>query len=163
MTEESSYSRKEERRQERLRKKEELLNSSSFRLLEVISKFTDTYHLDPILGLIPGIGDMLTSLCSLPFIYYSIAKVKSIPLTLAVTLNIVVDTVLGMLPFYVGNVLDFFYRSNKKNLDLIVKYVNEDEAMVRKVHGQAVMSAIAIVLLIVAGVLLIRWIVSIFQ
>ncbi len=39
-----------------------------------------------------------------------------------------------MIPFMVGNVLDFFFKSNKKNLKLITNYIKGDKATINEVN-----------------------------
>jgi len=138
---------------------EDLRRDPVFRTMEVVVNYMDKYYLDPVLGLFSGVGDVITSVFSLPFIYYSLVKVRSLPLALAVMFNMVKDVALGMIPFWVGDVIDVFYKSNKKNLDLIINYVNDDEFTVREVKRKAVWSAVGIVVFILAIILLFRLIV----
>ena len=91
-------------------KREKMMNMPSYRLMVGAAKYMDKWFLDPILGFIlpVGIGDALTSVFAFPFIYYSLCVVKSIPLTLAVIYNILMDVLIGAIPFYIGDVLDVF-------------------------------------------------------
>jgi len=136
---------KEKLRQERKeRKKYELLNSTSFSLASKLSTTLDKYYLDPIIGLFfPGVGDIATSVFGLPFIYISVFKIKSLPLTLAIIYNFLVDTLVGIIPI-VGDIFDVFKRSYKTNLDLIVGYVDDNHEIIKKVRGQAFKTAILI-------------------
>lgn len=97
--------------------------SRSYRLIKGIGRVMDRYYLDPVIGMIPGAGDFLGGLFALPFLYVSLCKVRSLPLTLAVTYHILLDIFLGMLPFWVGNILDFAVRSNLRNFKLITGFV----------------------------------------
>ena len=72
-------------------KRQQILQSTSYKMLERIAIYMDTYHLDPIIGLIPGIGDLISAILAIPFIYYSLFTLKSIPLTLAIINNILLD------------------------------------------------------------------------
>lgn len=76
------------------------------------------FGLDALVGLVPGVGDTLTSL----FSFYILAagvryRVPKITL-LRMGLNIGVDYVLGSLPF-VGDLFDAWWKSNQKNVELI--------------------------------------------
>ena len=76
------------------------------------------FGLDAIVGLVPGVGDTLTSL----FSFYILAagvryRVPKITL-LRMGLNIGVDYVLGSLPL-VGDLFDAWWKSNQKNVELI--------------------------------------------
>ena len=63
------------------------------------------------------------------------------------------DVFLGMLPFYVGDAIDFFYKSNKKNMALIEGFVNDDKQIIQQVNKKAIQAAIVFFLLI-AGIML---------
>jgi len=96
--------------------------------LESLSKYLDDwvkipvvgwrFGLDALIGLIPNVGDTVTSLASF---YILIAGVRyGVPkITLVrMAFNIGLDYVVGAIPF-VGDAFDFFWKSNKQNMDLI--------------------------------------------
>jgi len=122
--------------------------SSSYQMLKSIYTLMDDYYLDPLIGLVPVVGDVFTMLTSLPFIFVALFEIGSVPLTLAVIANTLKDSVVGMLPFYIGNILDFFVKSNKENYRLIVGYVEGDEQVREEVRRTAIRSSILIVLLL---------------
>jgi hypothetical protein len=135
-----------------------LLEHPLYKTMERIVQYMDRYYLDPVLGIVlpGGIGDTLSALLSLPFIWYSLMVVKSVPLTLAVLVNILRDIVLGMLPFFVGDVVDIFYRSYGRNFRLITGYVQGDRKTVMEVRRKTVLSVILIIVFIVLIVLLFK-------
>ena len=151
------------KRQKRIEKRKKIEESTSFQMVKGISKFMDDYFIDPIVGLIPGIGDLFTPIFSLPFLYVSLFKVRSIPLSLAIIFNMLMDTAIGMIPFYIGNIADFFYKGFKKNMHLIVDYVEGDEETINKVNRKAVFMAIIIVVLGIIIYFLIKFIVYLFD
>ena len=110
--------------------------SRTYKLIGVIRKVMDGWYLDPIVGLIPGIGDSLTSVLSLPYIYLTLFKIKSVPLTLAVIYNTLLDWILGIIPF--GDIFDIFFKSYKRNSDLIVGFVEENPKITENVNRKAV-------------------------
>ena len=101
--------------------KEKLFSHPVYRMMTRMARAMDNYYVDPLLGFVvpSGIGDTLTALISLPYVWFSLFVVKSVPLTIAVINNILRDTLIGMIPFFVGDVWDIFYRSYGKNLKLI--------------------------------------------
>ncbi len=120
-------------------------NSRTYALARWSKKYLDDYKLDPIIGFIfPAVGDILTMVFALPFVYLAIFRVKSISLTLAVIYNILLDALLGLIPFGIGAVLDIFSTAFKKNYQLIVGFVEGDEAVIREVNKRAVFMGIAI-------------------
>ncbi|MBR4327214.1 MAG: DUF4112 domain-containing protein [Bacteroidales bacterium] len=142
---------KEERRREKKElAREKLEGDFSYRTVKGISFLMDKCFADAILGFVaPGVGDFLTSVLTLPFLYVSVFKVKSLPLTLALLYNMMLDCFIGLTP-YLGDVLDIFHRSYAKNYRLIVGFVEDDQDIIAEVRRSAWKSAIMIVVLGVA-------------
>jgi len=135
-------------------RKEALRNSKLYHHIKKVTQLADGYYLDFVIGLIPGgFGDILGGLFSLSHVYFGLFKLRSIPLTLALLNNMLRDVFLGMLPFYVGDAIDFFYKSNKKNMALIDGFVNDDKDIIHQVNKKAIQAAIVFFLLI-AGIML---------
>jgi hypothetical protein len=76
------------------------------------------FGLDALIGLVPNVGDMATSLLSFYILVagvrYGVPKIT----LLRMAFNIGLDYVVGAIPF-VGDAFDFFWKSNRKNMDLI--------------------------------------------
>ena len=76
------------------------------------------FGLDALIGLIPGVGDTATSLASFYILVnavrYGVPKIT----LLRMGLNLVIDYVLGSVPF-VGDLFDAWWKSNRRNLDLL--------------------------------------------
>ena len=135
-------------------RKEALRNSKLYHHIKKVTQLADGYYLDFVIGLIPGgFGDIIGGLFSLSHVYFGLFKLRSIPLTLALLNNMLRDVFLGMLPFYVGDAIDFFYKSNKKNMALIDGFVNDDKDIIHQVNKKAIQAAIVFFLLI-AGIML---------
>ncbi|HWQ33673.1 MAG TPA: DUF4112 domain-containing protein [Blastocatellia bacterium] len=79
--------------------------------------------LDPIIGLIPGAGEAVTSLLGLYIIgsafYYRLPKV----VLLRMGMNVMIDALVGMIP-WVGDASDFFIKSNRWNLNLLRQHAD---------------------------------------
>ena len=126
-------------------------NSTSFAILRGTRRVMDDLifgiGLDPFLGFLPaGTGDIISSITALPSIYVSLFKVRSIPLTLAVIKNMLVDMLVGAIPM-LGNILDFFYRSHHKNYQLIIDYIEGDKQTIEEVNRGAWFMAILILII----------------
>ena len=94
-------------------------NDPLYRLIRTIKNVMDRYYLDPLIGLLfPTAGDIFSSAMTLPFLTVSLFKIKSIPLTLAILYNMLVDMMLGIIPLWIGDLLDIFSRSYAKNYRL---------------------------------------------
>lgn len=138
---------KEEKRLEKKQQKRDDLESSlSYTSVRWISKVFDDYFLDPIIGFLPGIGDALTSFLALPFLYISLFKVKSIPLTLAVLNIVLIDVLIGMIPF-LGNFADIFHKGFKKNRKLIFGFIEDDAEIIKEVNRKALWMTISIAII----------------
>ena len=155
---ETALAKEQERQAEKEAKREALMTTTSYRIMDTTAKYMDKYFLDPIIGLIPGgIGDVLSSFLALPFIYFALVQVKSIPLTLAVICNVLKDALLGSIPFFIGDIIDVFNRSYVANLRLITGYVNDDKAVIHEVNRKATWSAIFLVILCVLIYFIVKW------
>jgi hypothetical protein len=76
------------------------------------------FGLDALIGLIPNVGDTITSLASFYILFagarYGVPKIT----LLRMAFNIGLDYVVGSIPF-IGDAFDFFWKANKQNMDLI--------------------------------------------
>ena len=150
-------------------KQEIIRNSASYKLVHAIALWMDQRLLDPLIGLVlPGFGDALTSVFAVPYLYLSIVKLKSIPLTLAIVCNILLDVLIGIIP-YIGVVGDVFKRAFTRNAALIKGYVEGDRAIMQEIDRKAVGMAFLIVILcgliyamVLAAVKIVEWIGSFF-
>ena len=124
------------------------IDSRFYRTLQRIARWMDTYYLDPILGfLLPaGIGDFVSALMALPFIVFSLFVAKSIPLTLAIINHTLWDIFIGLIPFFVGDVLDVFSRPYRRNLRLIEGYLAGDKSTIRHLQKHVAITLFAILL-----------------
>lgn len=96
--------------------------------LETLSRYLDglfkipgtgwKFGLDSLIGLIPNVGDLSTALVSFYILVagvrYGVPKIT----LLRMAFNIGLDYVIGVIPF-IGDAFDFFWKSNKQNMDLI--------------------------------------------
>jgi len=96
--------------------------------LESLSRYLDDwikipvvgwrFGLDALIGLVPNVGDTLTSVASfyilIAGVRYGVPKIT----LLRMAFNIGLDYVVGSIPV-VGDAFDFVWKSNKKNMNLI--------------------------------------------
>ena len=123
--------------------------------MQSLTRYLDRFYLDAVIGLIPGWGDAVALLCVVPFVYFSMCIIKSIPLTLAVLNNALRDVLLGMIPFFIGDVIDIFHRANMKNMAMIQGFIDGDEAIIKQVNRRALQSAIVLLVLLLLIALMI--------
>ncbi|HEY3252358.1 MAG TPA: DUF4112 domain-containing protein, partial [Polyangiaceae bacterium] len=81
--------------------------------------------LDAVLGfLFPTLGDALTGLGSLSLLLLAFQMRLPKVVVLRVVFNIAIDVLIGCLPF-VGDAFDLFWRSNRRNLELLRRYSDD--------------------------------------
>jgi hypothetical protein len=143
-----------DKREKREQQRERLMENKAYQAMNGLTKYMDRYYLDALFGLVPGWGDLLTILSAIPFVYFSAKVLKSIPLTLAVLNNSLRDVLLGMIPFFVGDIIDIFHRANTQNMKMVQGFVDGDEAVIKDVNKKATQSAIFLVIMIILIVLM---------
>lgn len=103
----------------RIRKLSYLMDSS-FRIPFVGWKV----GLDPILGIIPGVGDLLSTAVSLYIVSLAIRFKLPVTKVIQMLLNVGIETLLGIVPV-LGDIFDAYYKSNIRNLEILEKHLNE--------------------------------------
>ena len=148
---------KDEKRQ---LQRQRLMGNKAYRTMRGLTRYLDRYYLDALIGVIPGWGDAIALLSAVPFVYFSSRVIKSVPLTLAVLNNALRDVLMGMIPFFVGDIIDIFHRANIQNMQMIQGFVDGDEAMIKRVNQRALQSGIVLVILLLLIALMIWALVS---
>ncbi len=82
--------------------------------------------LDGLVGLIPVAGDAITAVLSTYIVGVGVRSGASKPVIFKMLSNIVMDAVLGTLPF-IGDLFDIAHRANHKNVQLIQGYLEKPE------------------------------------
>ena len=123
--------------------------SRTYGWLQRASELMDRYYVDAALGFaIPGgIGDAIAALISVVYVAFTAIKIRSFALTLAIINNTLRDILLGMIPFYVGDIIDVFHRSNQQNMALIKGFVEGDEEIIKTVNRKAAYSVVIFICL----------------
>ena len=127
--------------EKRLQRRQRLMDNKAYQTMEGLTRYMDRYYLDALIGVIPG-------------------WIKSLPLTLAVLNNALRDVLLGMIPFFVGDIIDIFHRANTQNMQMIQGFVDGDEAVIKQVNQRAWQSVIVLMLLLLLIALMIWMLIS---
>lgn len=112
------------------------------------------FGLDPLLGLLPGIGDVSSFLMSSLLILAMIRHGASGKVTALMTINILLDTLIGGIPI-VGNIFDFFFKANKRNLRLLKRHHIEGRYK-GSAKGVLIITALVLLILLV-GIVFLFW------
>jgi hypothetical protein len=80
------------------------------------------FGLDPLIGLIPGLGDAVTTGLS-TWLWFE-ARRLGVPKRVRVWMlwNIAIDTATGLVPL-VGDLLDVGFKANRRNVNLILEHL----------------------------------------
>jgi Domain of unknown function (DUF4112) len=115
--------------------------------LEALSRLLDTAFLipgtnqrigiDALLGLIPGVGDLVSTALS----SYIIWEARQLGLPrwkiARMVANVAADTALGAIPF-AGDVFDVFFRANRRNMRIVRDHLERTGGLPRTIEGHAV-------------------------
>jgi hypothetical protein len=112
------------------------------------------FGLDPIIGLIPGVGEVVTFGISGALLLVMARHGVSRKVLLMMAGNILLDSTLGAIPI-IGDLFDAGYKSNRRNLELLRRHYQEGKHQ-GKGTGQLVLSVVGI-LLVAALFLFLTW------
>ena len=124
------------------------------RLLDSAAKVPGTsfrFGLDPLLGLIPGLGDVAGAALSSYVVI--LASRLGAPTTVIVRMlaNVIVDTVGGTIPV-VGDLFDAGWKSNTRNLALLEAHLGQSVSTKRASRAAVWLTVAALVLLALGAV-----------
>jgi Domain of unknown function (DUF4112) len=119
------------------------------------SKFK--FGLDPLIGLIPGIGDTASAIVS-AFVLIQAAR-RGLPkiLLARMSLNILINEVVGIVPG-LGDVFSFWFKSNKRNYQLLLAHAEKPESA-RVSDWFFVTATLAILFVVVATGIYVSWLI----
>lgn len=114
---------------------------------------------DGFLGLIPGVGDFIGGLLSSVIIYQ--AHQYGVPRMVLgrMIINMIIDTVIGAIPI-LGDVFDFVWKANKRNLALLDDYQQQPRQTYRRSLIQNLLFIGLLVAILVLLVTFVVWIIG---
>lgn len=117
--------------------------------------------LDGVIGLIPGVGDVITGGLSSWIIYQSYRRGVPRLIILRMMLNVLLDVMLGAIPVF-GDLFDFMFKSNLRNMKLLADYERNPQRTFRRSAISSVLFIIAFIVmaaLVLYGVIaLVAWV-----
>ena len=84
---------------------------------------TIRFGIDPILSLIPGLGDLASPLFTMVLFAHAIGLGLPRVILVRMAMNALIDAAIGAVPV-LGNIGDVFWRANTANLDLLERYAH---------------------------------------
>lgn len=124
-----------------------------------IPGFNARFGLDGLLGLIPGVGDTIGALVSSVVISEAARMGAPKVLLLKMTFNVALDALSGTVPV-LGDLFDFFWKANQRNVQLLNRYLDSprETVVVSRlfVWGLGVLLVGLVIAIGMLGVVLIR-------
>jgi len=114
--------------------------------------------LDPLLGLIPGIGDMLANLIG-TFILILAARLQVPQIVMArMSLNLLINGTIGAIPIF-GDLFSIWFRSHERNAELLRRAATQPyrETQQARFYVAGIIGVTVVVLLL--GIAAVLWIV----
>lgn len=108
------------------------------------------FGLDPLMNLIPVAGDISGFLVAAALVWVMARNGVSRKVLILMVLNICIDTLIGGIPL-IGNVFDFYYKSNSRNIKLLKEHYDEGK---HQGQGTGVLVVVFLVLLVFFGLFL---------
>ena len=117
---------------------------------------------DGIIGLIPGIGDVV-GLSVSAWIVFGAARLGASKATLArMAGNVALESLIGAIPV-LGDLFDFVFKANARNMRLLERHALEPERMERHSRGWLIgIAAAAVALVLLVGWLVVALIAGLF-
>jgi len=121
--------------------------------------------LDALVGLIPGLGDVLATTVSVWIVGRALQNGVHRAAILRMLLNLAIDTTIGSIPL-IGDLFDFAYKSNAKNMQIYRESLSGARAPLK---DWGFIALVAVILLLMVAVPLIglfyttQWIISSLQ
>jgi len=107
------------------------------------------FGIDPLVGLVPGLGDLLGGAASAYIILEAARAGAPATVLLRMAANVGIDTLIGALPV-VGDLFDFAWKSNARNVRLLTRHV-EAPAETRRASAALLISILVVLALLAVG------------
>jgi hypothetical protein len=144
----------QERRLEGLRRIAELLDNA-FR----VPGTSYRVGLDPIVGLLPGIGDLISPLFAIGMLLQ--ARELGVPKVVQarMVINVAIDAVVGAVPV-LGDLFDFAWKANDMNLSLLELHAREERRGSRGDYAFVTLMIVLVVALAAIPFVVLAWLMS---
>jgi hypothetical protein len=116
------------------------------------------FGLDGIIGLVPGIGDVLAGLLSL--VIPLAAWIRGVPYVTLVRMaaNLGIGVLVGSIPFF-GDIFDIFWKANRRNYLLLCRHLDEPRRHTARDWGFLLLLAVALALVFTIPLVLTVWLI----
>ena len=117
------------------------------------------FGLDPVLGLIPGVGDITTPFFSALLLLHAVRLRIPKVVQLRMLLNAAIDLAMGLVPV-VGDFFDIGWKANVRNLALLERHAHPEARATRADWAFVLIVLGLLALVAVTPLLLVGWLLS---
>ena len=115
-----------------------------------------TFGLDPILGLIPGLGDVASPVFSLFFLWHGLRLGVPKVVFARMVFNVLIDTAVGAIPV-AGDFFDFGWKANTWNLALLERHAIPGRRPTSSDWLVVILCTLAVVTVALVPILVLGW------
>ena len=117
------------------------------------------FGLDPILGLFPGLGDLVSPIFTMGILWQ--ARELGIPkvVQLRMIFNVAIDTVIGVVPM-IGDLFDVAWKANNRNMALLDRHAHEEHSASPGDWAFVALMMLVLALIAITPLLLLGWVMS---
>lgn len=115
--------------------------------------------LDPVLGLLPGLGDLVSPLFTMGILWQ--ARELGVPRVVQLRMigNVAIDALFGLVPI-LGDLFDVAWRANDRNMLLLDRHAREEHAPARGDWLFVAVMFVVLAAIAVTPILLLGWVLS---
>jgi hypothetical protein len=108
------------------------------------------FGLDPLIGLVPGLGDVISSVASFLIIFAAWQRGLPRVTVSRMVANVAIDTLLGAVPV-AGDAFDVVWKSNRKNLNLLQR-ASQRTLRQQQWHDWLFLAGVALAVMVLASI-----------
>lgn len=106
------------------------------------------FGLDGLLGLVPGVGDVISALLSAWIVAGALRHRVPMPKIARMVFNILIDLIIGEIPF-AGDFFDFAFEENVMNMRILMQHRDRGRPPRRASEVAGVLAVIVLVILLI--------------
>jgi NAD/NADP transhydrogenase beta subunit len=124
-----------------------------------IPKTNIRFGIDPVIGLVPGVGDWLAGVVSLYFLIQAAVLGGKVAILGRMFINILLDIVIGTIPVF-GEIFDIYWKANLRNARILDELQQNPAKTKAESRLWIWFVVIQFVVLIIGVLLLISWLIA---
>lgn len=115
--------------------------------------------LDPLVGLVPGAGDVLTMVATGSTLIDGLRYRVPLLVLLRMIVNMALDSFVGAIPV-VGDAFDFVFKANRRNVALLENAIADGDLARNQSKRYFIVTGIVVLLVFIAVIALIVWLIA---